>query len=143
MHTKRIGCKKARREIQNYYLIINHLINSYCLNPNKKICASEVEKELKLNYCNILSPFLRELRKKKILKSKGMDAYIITFDGFEKLMKMRDQHRTFSHNIITLVFCVSTFAITILNMISSNNKGLILVIGTIVFCSVNYYIKKI
>lgn len=135
----------VEKELKIYHKTIKYLIEIYCLNPNETITVKKIEEDLKINNSNILRPLITDLLKKEILKG-SLGRYKITFNGFETLIKMKNNNRKLVASTITLAIVVITFLLTVLeDAFSATGTPYVLIyfiIGCITMNYINHFLDK-
>lgn len=143
MVTKRKVEKVASKELKYYGKIISCLIDLYCYNPNEAITIEKVEKYLKIKECNVLQPFLLELREKGILK-RHFGKYYITFNGFQSLLEMKEKRKKSYIDASTFAIAFMLFMVSSLTCLFEITiyKLLINTISFILYCLAMFFIIK-
>lgn len=145
MNKKRKEFKKnnkiIEKRINKINTIIEYLIDSYYLDPNKKIDKFEIYNKFNNGDEILIDLFLSELRNKK--KIIGKSKFIITFDGvlyLEDLIRTRNGYR---NNKIAIVLSLGAFAISILAIYDDSlSKFVSIFLGFTIIFMINKLIPK-
>lgn len=145
MNKKRKEFKKnnkiIEKRINKINTIIEYLIDSYYLEPNRKIDKFEIYNKFNNGDEILIDLFLSELRNKK--KIIGKSKFIITFDGvlyLEDLIRTRNGYR---NNKIAIVLSLGAFAISILAIYDDSlSKFVSIFLGFTIIFMINKLIPK-
>lgn len=145
MNKKRKEFKKnnkiIEKRINKINTIIEYLIDSYYLDPNRKIDKFEIYNKFNNGDEILIDLFLSELRNKK--KIIGKSKFIITFDGvlyLEDLIRTRNGYR---NNKIAIVLSLGAFAISILAIYDDSlSKFVSIFLGFTIIFMINKLIPK-
>lgn len=145
MNKKRKEIKKnsriIERRINKINAIIEYFIDSYYLDPNRKIDALEIYSKLNKGDAAFIDLFLSELRNKNIII--GEYKFIITFEGvlfLEDFIRIRSGYR---NDKIAIILSLGAFGISILAIYNDSIlKFMAIFLGLTVVLAIDKIIPK-
>ena len=134
---QKIKNKIIERRHHQISLTAEYLIDSFYLNPNRKIDRHEIYNEINIEDKEIVDAFLDDLLKKK--KIIGKSKFLITFDGLTYLQDFVRGRSEYTNSCIALILSIGSFAAVAFGILNSDFADFMTLI---IYCFIIFIVNK-